>query len=397
MDPLYRRPMRRALAVLVFSSACSFSGSEGSPSNVDGGVDSGSGSDARVVDAMPIDAPPCIPGFVNLCQVTKRSDELTVANGATVEIDTGNDPRCVVKTQAGGPDICAIYFAKVDIQNGGTLVVYGSRVLALGSTTTLTVAGTLDAASRRSRLNKPGAGISTCAFVLAPEADSGGAGGGAGGTLSTLGANGGIGDNNNNGGDPGTGLGGTAGALVTLPTLLRGGCNGQTGATGVEAGGAGGLAGGGIYVFAKGIITVSGRIFATGSGGNGGGNRAGGGGGGSGGFIVVESETRSVLSGLLLATGGGGGEGGDNGGNPDGQAGADPSSTAAATGGSQQLEGGNGGTGATYLSNATVAATVGGDEAGGGGGGGGGNGFILVHGLDRQITGGTFAPAPILP
>jgi hypothetical protein len=387
--------MRRALAVLVFSSACSFSGSEGSPSNVDGGVDSGSGSDARVVDAMPIDAPPCIPGYINLCLTTPRGDELTVTSVTPVEINTGSDPRCVVKTQAGGPDICVLYFTKVDVQQNATLTVYGSRVLALASTSTITVAGTLDVSSRRTRQNKPAPGISTCPFVLAPENDGGGGGGGAGGTFATLGANGGVGDTNNNGGAPGTGLGGTVGALVTLPTLLRGGCNGQTGGTGTQAGGPGGLAGGGIYVYAKGIITISGKLLATGSGGSGGQQRGGGGGGGSGGFIVVESDTRSVLSGMFLATAGGGGEGGVIDG--DGQSGGDPSSTTAAPGGSQQLEGGNGGAGATFLDDATVPPVVGSNDIGGGGGGGGGNGFILVHGLDRQITGGTFAPAPILP
>jgi hypothetical protein len=351
--------------------------------------------DGKLSDGPPADARPCTLGFINLCQVTKRTDELTVANGATVEIDTGSDPRCVVKTQASGPDICAIYFAKVDIQNGGTLIVYGSRVLALGSTTTLTVAGTLDAASRRSRLNKPGAGISTCAFTLAPDNDAGGAGGGAGGTFATLGADGGEGDTNDNGGVAGTGAAGAAGSLVTLPTLLRGGCNGQNGGTGQEAGGAGGLAGGGLYLYAKGVITIAGGVLATGAGGNGAGDQGGGGGGGSGGFLVVESDTRSVLSGLFLATGGGGGEGGVL--QTNGQSGGEASSTAAAPGGSQLLEGGNGGAGATYLSNATVPAVVGEGQFGGGGGGGGGNGFILVHGLDRQLAGGTFAPAPILP
>jgi hypothetical protein len=345
---------------------------------------------------MPDAMPPCVPGYIDLCLVTPRADELTVTNGTTEEINTGTDPRCIVKTQASGPDLCILYFTKIDLQQGGTVVAYGSRVLALASTSTITVAGILDVASRRSRPTKPGPGISTCTFTLAPEADAGGAGGGAGGTFATVGANGGIGDINDNGGVAGTGLGGTIGATVSLPSPLRGGCNGQPGATGVEAGGSGGLAGGGIYVFAKGVLTVTGRVLATGGGGGGGGGNRGGGGGGGGGFIVLESEVRSVLSGLFLATGGGGGEGGDNGGNPDGQPGGEPSSASAAPGGSQQVEGGDGGAGATYLANAVVAPTVGGNEAGGGGGGGGGNGFILVLGKDRQTT-GTFAPAALQP
>jgi hypothetical protein len=378
-----------AVALSAILGACSFPRPEEQQRDADG-----RGSDAPPPDGPRGDSGLCVPGYIDLCLVTPRAEELTVTNGSTEEINTGTDPRCVVKTQASGPDLCILYFTKIDIQQGGTVVAYGSRVLALASTSTLTIAGILDVASRRSRLRKPGPGISTCTFTLAPEADAGGAGGGAGGTFATVGANGGIGDINNNGGAAGTGLGGTIGATVSLPSPLRGGCNGQLGATGVEAGGSGGLAGGGIYVFAKGVLTVTGRLLATGGGGGGGGKSGGGGGGGSGGLIVVESETRSVLSGLFLATGGGGGEGGVL--NGDGTFGGDPSSTAAAPGGSQQLEGGDGGAGATYLANAVVAPTAGGNEIGGGGGGGGGNGFILVLGKDRQTT-GTFAPAALQP
>lgn len=342
----------------------------------------------------PPDAKPCVVGFVDLCTgITVRPETLTV-NG-NVEINSGTDTRCQVKTQNGGGDVCVLYFTGVNIANGGTLYIHGSRPVVLASATTVTIVGTLDVASRRSRADKSGAGNATCNFTTNPQNDIGGAGGGAGGSFATKGGNGGIGDTNDNGGNDDDGLGGTAGALVTLPTVLRGGCNGQTGGNGgANTPGVGGPSGGAIYLFAKGPIDISGRVLANGSGGGGGDNNSGGGGGGSGGMIVIESEVSSAISGNLLATGAGGGEGGEV--NRLGGSGAEPTSTNAAPGGSGRAEGGNGGTGATQAGANVVEATNGFDEIGGGGGGGGGNGFIILRGAGRQLS-GTSAPTPIQP
>jgi hypothetical protein len=58
----------------------------------------------------PGDSGPCVPGYIDLCLVTPRTEELTVTSGTTEEINTGTDGRCVVKTQASGPDLCVLYF-----------------------------------------------------------------------------------------------------------------------------------------------------------------------------------------------------------------------------------------------------------------------------------------------
>jgi hypothetical protein len=72
-------------------------------------------TDGRVSDAPPPDGPPgnsgpCVPGYIDLCLVTPRTDELTVTSSTTEEINTGTDSRCTVKTQASGPDLCILYF-----------------------------------------------------------------------------------------------------------------------------------------------------------------------------------------------------------------------------------------------------------------------------------------------
>ncbi len=346
------------------------------------------------LDAVPQpDAKPCVVGFVDLCTgITVRPEALTIAD--TVEINSGTDPRCQVKAQTGGGDACVLYFTSISIPTGATLLLHGSRPVVLASATTVTIAGTLDISSRRSRLDRNGAGSGTCNATTIPQNDIGGAGGGAGGSFASKGGDGGNGDTNLNGGNDGLGLGGTAGALVAQPTVLRGGCNGQTGGNGdAAAPGTGGPSGGAIYLFAKGAIDISGRVLASGSGGGGGDDSSGGGGGGSGGMIVIESEVQSAISGLLLSTGGGGGEGGES---VIGGVGAEPTSPTAAAGGSGSDAGGNGGPGATQSGANLVAAGNGEEQAGGGGGGGGGNGFIILRGAGRQISGMT-APMPILP
>lgn len=387
--------MRCSVAALIFLSACSFSGSNGNPLGPDDG-----GLDAPPADAPPDSKPPpppppppCKAGFVDLCLETPRTDALSVTGN--VEINSGTDARCVVRQQTGGPDLCILYFTSIDIPSGGNLLIHGSRAVVLASTTTISIVGNLDVSSRRNRLTKNGAGNGTCTFTTNPENDGGGGGGGAGGTFAIQGSRGATGDLNDSNGQGGNAPGGTPGTAIALPTVLRGGCVGQKGGAAVGNGGDGGPSGGALFLFAKGAITISGKVLASGAGGEGGGNRAGGGGGGSGGFIVIESELQSAISGLVLATGGGGGEGGTLGGASDGNSGSDPDSANAAPGGTGR-DGGDGGSGATYLNTATVPPGTPVNDNGGGGGGGGGNGFILLRGAGRAVT-GTVAPAPIQP
>ena len=392
--------MRRPLAVLFFSSACSFSGNNGTPAEPDGpsGMDSQPKPDARP-DAMP-DAKVCVPGYIDLCNVTARTDMFTPATNGS--LNTSTDGRCIVKTQTDDPDLCILYFAKVDIPTGVTITVTGSRALVLASTTTLSIAGTLDVGSRRMRPDRGAASNhSTCAYATNPENDlGGGGGGGAGGTFATQGGAGGTGDMNDNNNQDGNAPGGTPGtALADPPAVLRGGCPGQKAGNATNNGGGnGGASGGAVYLFAKAAINISGTVLATGAGGSGVSSRNGGGGGGSGGTIVIESETQSVLSGTFLATGGGGGEGGasPNVGQDPGESGDDATTAVAAAGGNAIAEGGDGGAGATYSNDAVVPAGKGQDSDGGGGGGGGGNGFIAVRGAGRMLT-GAFAPQPSQP
>ncbi len=360
-------------------------------------MDSQPKPDARV-DAMPIDAPPCVPGYIDLCNTAARTDMFTPS--ANTEIDTGSDARCTVKTQTNGPDLCILYFTKVDIPTGVRVDVHGNRALVLASTSTLAISGTLDASAHRATqgsqaVRGPASNFANCAFTANPESDGGGGGGGAGGTFATQGGTGGIGDENDSNGQGGTATGGVPGtAVAEPPTVLRGGCPGQKGGDAVGAGGGGANSGGAVYLFAKGNLSIGGKVQATGAGGSSGGNRAGGGGGGSGGYIVIESETQSAITGTLLATGGGAGEGGSNIGTPD--PGDDPTSANPAAGGARVTDGGNGGAGATYLNNAVVAPGTGMPADGGGGGGGGGNGYIYIRGMGRMVN-GTTAPLPIQP
>lgn len=361
-------------------------------------MDSQLPADARQSDAMP-DAKPCMPGYIDLCNVTARTDMFTPAANAT--INTGTDNRCIVKTQTNGPDLCILYFAKVDIPTGVTITVTGSRALVLASTATLDIAGTLDVGSRRTRAERGAASNhNTCAYATNPESDSGGGGGGAGGTFATQGGAGGTGDMNDNNNQGGNAPGGTPGtAIADPPAVLRGGCPGQKAGNATNNGGGnGGASGGAVYLFAKAALNISGTVLATGAGGSGVGSRNGGGGAGSGGTIVIESETQSALSGTFLATGGGGGEGGaaPNIGQDPGESGDDATTATAAAGGNAIDEGGDGGAGATYSNNAVVPAGKGQDSDGGGGGGGGGNGFIYVRGAGRMLT-GAFAPQALQP
>jgi hypothetical protein len=353
--------MRELLASLTLLSACGFSGAAGNDvPPLDGGADADT--------PLP---PTCEAGFVDLCGQPPPTEALTTS---AITIDTDNDARCRTVKQTGGPDLCLLYFTAVEVEAGGTFFAHGVRPLALASATTMSILGTLDVSSKRSRLARPGAGSSPaatglCTTTTPPIGVVGlnGGGGGAGGTLATQGGSGGLGDT-----DGLSQLGGTPGAALPSLTMLRGGCDGQTGGAGRDApGGLLGLGGGAVYLTAA-SLNISGAVLAGGSGGGPAGLDDGGGGGGSGGVIVVQSASLAV-SGTLIATGGGGGQGGDGG--DLGEAGDDATSIAAARGGNDPGSAGIGGNGATSGIGASGVQSI-----GGAGGGGGGAGFILLLG-----------------
>ena len=373
--------MRFPLVWALVLPACSFSGSSGSDP-VDG-------------PPNPIDGPAsCVPGLIDLCSQAAPTGPLTVA--AIQKINTDTDSRCLTVAQSGGPDLCLLYFTRVDIPAGAELIAHGARPLALAATLEIRISGTLDVATTRVRMGalEFGAGSqATCPFGSAPEDDGGGGGGGAGGSFATVGGDGGTGDLNDGGGTPGDAPGGTAGAAVSF-TALRGGCPGQRGQNnGVATTGNGGRGGGAVYVAAP-AISITGKVLAHGASGTGGGaddQGGAGGGGGSGGAIVIQgsASVSIVATALLLATGGGGGQGGNNLGF--GESGAEPTNTNAALGGDQMNTGGNGGNGATL-----AAGERGASSDAGAGGGGGGTGFVRILSPLPTIDDTRIAPTPYM-
>lgn len=367
-------------APLLLASACGFGGSSGA-----GNVGEDAGPDAAP-DAI-VREPVCEPGFLNLCGQPSTAGSFVVAS---TEINTDTDERCRVIKQASGPDVCLFSFEEIEVQQGGVLLAYGVRPFALVAKGSLKISGTLDVSSRRSRLDKLGAGgalapaAGVCAFVSNPVKARGGGGGGAGGTFSMQGGGGGTGNSDGIGGGPANVAGGTPGPMIAEPAILRGGCNGQEGADGQNApGGAMGLGGGAVYLAAA-SLTITGSVLAGGSGGGGGDRDDGGGGGGSGGMIVAQSGALRI-SGTLLATGGGGGKGGN--GTQSGQPGDDATAPTAAAGGGGNQGGGRGGDGATQ-----ATGMRGMNDSAGAGGGGGGTGFILLLSAGADLSGSTIVP-----
>lgn len=353
------------------------------------------GSAGAIIDAPEspgAEPTACVTGFLDLCGQADPTMALDVQVSSTINTDT--DPRCRTLTQTGGGPVCLVYVTQVLIAPGATLTATGSRPLAIASTSTMAVSGTIDVASRRTDGQiGPGAN-GTCTFSATPEMDLGGAGGGAGASFGAIGGNGGRGDSDSSLGSDDDAAPGFSGPALT-PTVLRGGCRGQAGAdetTGGGVGGAGGHSGGALYLYATSSITISSTalVRASGAGALGGGVQAGGGGGGSGGMVVVESPTITV-AGTIAANGGGGGEGGarlSGGGggstNVSGQPGADGGNTTTIAAGGAGSDnrfgfGGSGGAGSTAAANGTAAVVA-------GGGGGGGVGIIKLRGA-ATVTG----------
>jgi hypothetical protein len=280
--------------------------------------------------------------------------------------------------QPSGPDLCVIVARVIALDTA--VRASGKYPLVLLATDTLTLTGSLSAASRLPpQLQGPGSPYGGCPLLLAGSNNANkGAGGGAGGSFGLLGGMGGGGD--------GGAASGAAPASVPAPTIVYGGCDGSTGGTGNGAtGGAGGPGGGAVYLIAGTTIAIDGFVNASGAGGGpgsaplGGAGALGGGGGGaggSGGLIGLDAPTIAFTSNAkLVANGGGGGGGGGT--ITAGAAGNDPAlAMVAASGGlGGNTGGGAGGDGFAGMSPVQSGTTA----TSGGGGGGGGAGVIKVY------------------
>jgi len=346
------------------------------------------------IDADPtVDARLCFgTGTYAVCLTAPPMAPLVLNPGL---LDTGTFPLCLTDQPtdwAGNqPDACFLIGTTISVP---ALNVTGPRPLVLLASTTISINGILDVASRNSGTVKtgPGSPATECGTYNDDPADStSGAGGGAGGSFVTIGGNGG---NGNGAADSG----GTAlAALPAAPTMrLRAGCPGQLGGLG-ENGSEGppGGGGGAVYLVAGTSIAFADNaaINASGAGAGKAGRQGGGGGGGSGGMIVLDAPTFSVGSMVtLMANGGGGASGGNDTGGCGCFAGSDPlvtdplSSTPGGSGG-----GGAGGTG--FAEGAPAVSGNPGTSNLGGGGGGGGGGYIQTT---TAIVGATLSPAPVV-
>ena len=309
----------------------------------------------------PADASLCFDGFTRVCLQALPAMQRVIASN--MELDTADG--CETTTMGTAAGVCVIAAMAIEVRSGATLRAIGSRPLVLLATSSIVVAGTLDAASHRGSAAGSGASPAAgCGSGTAPTLAGGSGGGGYGGTFATVGGDGGE--------SVGRGAKGVASTTVELPTSLRGGCPGIAGAS--TNPGAGGAGGGAVELIAASIV-VSGRVNASGAGGEAGTlNDSGGGGGGSGGMIVFDAPMLEV-TGTMMVQGGGGG--GGSGGVGAGTPGADPTEAGvgAAPGDGYHAGGGTGGAGGT----GAIAADAGDGQAGnliGGGGGGGGAGIV---------------------
>ncbi len=321
------------------------------------------------------------PGF-EVCLPAAPTAPITLSASTTFITDgTGPSP-CAAATTPNGTSWCVLAATDITISAGKSLIATGARPLVLLATGSLTIEGTVDVSSTRTR---EGAGYvaSRCVALggtsnIDAATGMGSAGGGAGGTHGTAGGNGGRSNL----------LGGTARMPATTFALVGGCPGGRSDPDGQIVGSPGG---GAVYLAAVGELVISGVVTASGAGGEGGpiGGATGGGGGGSGGSILLWAGSLGG-GGLVVANGGGGGGGTDIADIVPGRPGADAAvgnggiSALVAVGGdsSPRCNGGTGGVGAGATSETATTAfpARGGDNGGsgtcGGGGGGGGHGMI---------------------
>jgi len=359
------------------SSAANGNGDDGSGQNP-GGMVPPDGSGGGTPDAGPVHV--CLGTFVHVCADAPRG-ALSLMTTTIDTSDVSPTSKCLPTVPA--VDACVIASQTIEIPSGSTISVTGNRRLILLADETLTITGTLDAASHRKGLTGPAADSGPCPTnVRAPTTATEG-GGSWGGTFGQPG--------NNGGNTPGGGMGGGAGGALHI-TALGGGCPGGAGANngGGNGGGTGGHGGGAVLLLAGQSIKIDGAVNASGAGGNGGKARGGGGGGGSGGMIVLEAPAVAI-PGQCFANGGGGGEGSS--GALDGAGGGESNMPDATAGGGSSLSvggaGGDGGVGKTASKGGSggtsiVTPIV---DSGGGGAGGGGVGIIKIISADPGNNG----------
>jgi len=318
------------------------------------------------------------PRYVpDVCASPATSDALVVSG--SVSLDPNLDITCTggLIPQANSPDICVVHFKTISVQPQSALAITGTRdatgrPIALVADMDLTIEGTLDVGAKGVE-NGPGGGITFSGG--APNYSTKVGGGGAGGQ--TAGGSGGS-----------ASLDGgafNAGGALADPALLgdfMGGAASYRETNGDSAGGGGVVT----LVSCRGQLAVSGRIMAGGGGGRGGvfvelvpGSGSGfavpGEGGGAGGYVVLQGAHISV-SGSMFANGSGGGAGMQSN-NAAGAAGAN-GTDGPPLGGFEANGGGRGGTGGF----ASTAPGVGGKPTSSlatAGGGGGSVGFFQAY------------------
>ncbi|MBA3818751.1 MAG: hypothetical protein H0X17_07650, partial [Deltaproteobacteria bacterium] len=173
---------------LVLLAGCKFAATPGVPSDGD--------SDG----ILPVDAPPdafddkCFGGGAfYLCFAAAPSGAFNTTGNTTIGT-TGCDNNTEQKLMLGGQPVCVIAADTITINAAHGIGVVGDLPLVLVAVTSLTIAGTLDAASSRGNAG-PDADAADCSLV---GIDGGtnvlGGGGGAGGSFGTQGAFGGVGN-----------------------------------------------------------------------------------------------------------------------------------------------------------------------------------------------------------
>lgn len=346
-------------------------------------------------------APHCrvmIPSTVAASEMNGTADVDLAGTMPTATIRTIDTSACTGNL-AGGPlrvvgDHCVYAVRSLRVRPGAVLAALGTRPLIVLATGDITVdaGGSVFASAYtlQRREGEPAAPIAGRFFFAGPGASMLGAGGN-GVAVDPRDSGGGGGGFCTNGGAGGNGVqssvtatGGTGGS-VSVPSdiasrTLRGGAPGGNGNTGRGGGG-----GGAVQLSARGRLTVSGFVVATGGAGEGGPAGRSGGGGGSGGMILVEGTELVLNPGSLVVRGGGGGGAGcsQTGASAEGTHGENGiSGTAGGTGGecSSENEGGDGGS----ASSATAAAAGAGAPNVNGGGGGGGAGCVSIRRIDAS-------------
>lgn len=299
----------------------------------------------------------------------------------------GSFPFRVVTGSPGLPELAVLSFSSINVDQGATIRAVGLRALALLSSGSVLLNGTIDVGVQPDGSPGPG-GYAGGASGGAGD----GGGGGSGGLVGTLnfneggGGGAGFGGSGGIGGAGGQAQGGQGGIAYGNPQLdpIVGGSGGGSGAMGASSTpGMGGSGGGALILISLEQLEVgdSGRILAAGGGGRGGFTQEAGGGGGSGGAVRLTAPV-VFIEGVVAANGGGGG-GSDANPVQDGQDGQ-----ASAT---QALGGGQGGRGGA---GAVIAGQQGGDGLHHGTGGGGSTGRIRLESALSPVLQGILSPAP---